>query len=328
MRIRATNVFVALVVMLAACDAEDDDAVRAGTPTNVTLVPATTATSTTTSTTSTTLAAEPEIVVPAGILAAVPYQNRLDVPKGIFQLKLYNGTDELLPVVGVQLVWDGLTTPVSDRVNNLAGGDRVDYPVQLATATCAGDGSVADMPDLKDAVARVLLSDGREMRVPVYDVHHFARKLYLQDCERQLIASQVQIEWVDLHQTIFEGRPVTEGKLHLTRLSGTGAVTVLLVSNTVLFTFTAPAPLRAESAVAVLPSGQQTGEARVRFIEGRCDAHAMAEASQPFEFGLLLDLGDGSERPYALPIPEPDQVPMRSALEAACEILGKTGALG
>ena len=64
----------------------------------------------------------------------MPFQNRLDVAEDIFQMKLYNGTDEALPVVGVQFVWEGMTTPVSDRANMLIAGDRLDYPVSLAPA--------------------------------------------------------------------------------------------------------------------------------------------------------------------------------------------------
>ena len=44
----------------------------------------------------------------------------------------------------------------------------------------------------------------------------------------------------------------------------------------------------------------------------------MAEASQPFAFASALDLGDGIQRSYALPIPLADQIPMRTRLEAAC----------
>jgi hypothetical protein len=264
-------------------------------------------------------------VIPPGILAAMPFQNRLDVAQGIFQMKLFNGTDETLPVVGVQLVWDGLTTPVSDRANVLIAGDRLDYPVQLAPATCAGDGTLADMPDPQRAHVRVLLADGSEVSAPVFDVLHFARKLYLQDCERQFIATQVAIEWIDLRAAVLDGRSVTEGSLRLTRLAGVGTVTIQLIRATIIFTFEAPAAV--EGVVAVLPAGTDSVDVPVRFLEGRCDAHASSEVSQPFEFSATLDLGDGLLRTFALPIPKGDQVAMRSRVEQGCEYLGLTGAL-
>lgn len=265
------------------------------------------------------------VEIPPGILAAMPFQNRLDVAKGIFQMKMYNGTDDNLPIVGVQFVWDGLTTPVSDRANMLLAGDRVDYPVTLAPATCAGDGTIDDMPDPNVAHVRVLLEDGTELQAPVFDVLHFARRLYLTDCERQFIGTQVAIEWADLHEAMLDGRPVTEGFLRLTRLQGEGEVTVALIRPTIIFRFeTLAGP---SDVVARLAAGTDAVDVPIRFIEGRCDAHASAEVSQPFQFVATLDLGDGVERSYALPIPIPDQKPMRARVEAGCEFLGLTGAL-
>ena len=285
------------------------------------------AASTSVAASTTTSVAEPEIVIPPGILAAMPFQNRLDVAKGIFQMKMYNGTDEALPIVGVQLVWAGMTTPVSDRANTLIAGDRLDYPVLLAPATCVGDGTVGDMPDLSEAYVRVLLADGRELQAPVFDVLHFARKLYLDDCERQFIATQVGIEWFDLHEMTLEGRPVTIGLLRLTRLAGEGTVTIESVRPTIIFTFNVLGAA-AGDVVAVLPEGADRLDVPVQFLEGRCDAHAASEVSQPFEFSATLDLGDGVQRTYPLPIPQGEQVAMRRRLDTACEYLGLTGALG
>jgi len=64
----------------------------------------------------------------------------------------------------------------------------------------------------------------------------------------------------------------------------------------------------------------------IRFTEGRCDAHAMSETSQPFLFQATLDLGDGVARSYAMPIPPDDRIPMRHRLEAACAVLDEDGA--
>lgn len=66
----------------------------------------------------------------------------------------------------------------------------------------------------------------------------------------------------------------------------------------------------------------------IRFGEGRCDAHARSESSQPFAFILILDLGDGVERAYILTPPIDEQVPMRKRLDAACDVLGTSGFAG
>jgi hypothetical protein len=269
---------------------------------------------------------EVEATIPTGELAAMPFQNRLDVAKGIFQVKLYNGTSESLAVVGVQFVWDGFTTPVAERRNDLVAGDRLDFPVPFVAATCSADGSLSSMPDLSGAFARVLLLDGRELTAPVYDVKHFARRLYLEDCQRQRIESLVGIEWTDLHEVMVAGRPVTEGILRLTRRAAVDAVTVAFVSNTINFTFLAPDA--ADGPIAVLDKGVTSVSVPIRFIEGRCDAHALSESSQPFKFVAQIDLGDGIERPFEVIPALEAQVPMRRRVETACEILGQTGFVG
>ena len=80
--------------------------------------------------------------------------------------------------------------------------------------------------------------------------------------------------------------------------------------------------------MATLPSDKSLVEVPIRFIEGRCDAHALSESSQPFKFYAVLDLGDGIERSLATLPAIVDQAPMRHRVETACEILGKNGFVG
>ncbi len=270
--------------------------------------------------------AETPITIPAGVLAAMPIQNRLDVAKGVFQVQLINGTPESLDVVAVQFVWDGLTTVVAERTNRLAAGDRIDFPVPLAPANCSGDGTEASMPDPQSAIVKVTLRGNRVIDVPVFDVKHFARKLYLKDCERQHIGEEVGIQFADLHEVIVEGRPVTEGVLRLARRQSSNKVEVTFVSNTINFTFVPIAGT--QGPVAILPADQAMVEVPVRFIEGRCDAHALSESSQPFNFYAVVSLGDGIERSFAAVPAVADQIPMRQRAEAACEYLDKNGFAG
>lgn len=256
----------------------------------------------------------------------MPIQNRLDVAKGIFQVQLINGTTESLEVVAVQFVWDGLTTAVANRTNRLLAGDRVDYPVPLAPAICLGDGTQASMPNPQTAIVKVTLVDDRVIDVPVFDVKHFARKLYLKDCERQHILRQVDVQFAELHEVTLEGRPVTEGVLRLTRRQSPNKVVVTFVSNTINFTFVPMAG--SQDPVATLSADQAMVEVPIRFIEGRCDAHALSESSQPFNFYALLLLGDGTERSFATVPAVADQIPMRKRVETACEFLGKVGFAG
>lgn len=284
-------------------------------------------TTTTITTTSSTTTTEPEIVIPDGILAAMPTQNRVDPAKGQFQLKIINRTDERFTVVGVQFVWEGYTTALTERSDIVVSGQRIDLPVKFPGADCVGDGTRATMPDIASATARLVLDDGTERSIPVYDVDHLARRLYLEDCERQLIESLVAVEWVDLHTADLDGRPVTEGALRLTRRASSATVSVLSVSNNVLFAFEA-ADVPLGGPVVSLMEGADEASAPIRFVESRCDPHAISEASQPFKFIAQVDLGGGDVRPYIVVPPLEAQVPMRETMEAACVELGEMEFLG
>ena len=241
-------------------------------------------------------------MIPDGLLVAMPTQNRVDSAKGQFQVKIINGSDERFTVVGVQFVWDGYTTPVTERHDIVVSGQRIDFPVKFPGATCVGDRTLASMPDLASATVRLILDDGSERIVPVFDVDHTARRLYLEDCERQMIDSMVAIEWVDLHAVEFEGRPVTEGVLAADAASLDCDGERDEVSNNVLFVFVAPdAP--PDGPIVTLDAGDDEGSALIRFVESRCDPHAISEASQPFKFVAQVDLGGGEVHPYIVPVP-------------------------
>ncbi len=306
-------VLSAVVVLSAACAAPDGrDA-------------ATTVAATASSAASTTVV-EPVVTVPTGVLAAVPFQNRLDVAQNIFQLKLYNGTHRDLDIVTIQLVWDGLTTEVADRQNPLIAGDRLDYPIPLAPARCVGDGRVTDMPDPGSGVARIGLSDGSTVDAPVYDTKHFARALYLQDCTRQRIERAVDIRWADLHEAELDPRPITEGVLRLTRRDGDGPIRVIGVLNTINYTVFAGDG--GTDVTGELAAGATSVDIPVRFQEGRCDAHALSESSQPFKFVVQLDMGDGEVSTLAVVPSTAEQPVMRERVERACDILGRIGFVG
>jgi hypothetical protein len=263
------------------------------------------------------------LTIPDTGLSAMPFQNRLDVAKNLFQVKLFNRTDAPVTVTAAQFMWVGLTSGVGERTNTVPPGGRTDFPVPLAPAVCHGDGDEATMPDLAEATVRLTLADGTHRDVDVYDVKHVARRLYLEDCERQRIAAQVAIEWADLREIDLDGRPVTEGVLRVARRESTSSVTVLFVSNTINFSVEWPGRDDAEP-IAVLEEGASSVETPVRIVEGRCDAHALSESSQPFAFAVIVDLGDGVERSYVVTPPVEEQVPMKQRVERACEILGKT----
>lgn len=266
------------------------------------------------------------VTVPAGIVSAELFQYRIDWAQGVVQARIRNDTDHQFKVVGVQFVWQGLTTPVSVRADTVVPKQLIDFPVTLVAAQCAGDGTAADMPSLSTAVVHLQLDDGSEIDAPVTDPKGVAAGIYLRDCERQMIDRMVTIEWADLHEAPLEGRPVTEGVLRLRRGEGTGTVTVQAVSNTILYRVEPLAGV--DTPIAVLDAEVSSVDVPVRFVENRCDAHARAESSQSFRFFADIDLGDGVVRSYEI-LPSPDdQVAMRARLEAGCAVISDAGFLG
>jgi hypothetical protein len=317
------------VLTLGACG--DDAGDRTATSGATSASPATpTATATTPTATATTPAAtepaptstEPEIELPPGVLLAVPTQNREDPAKNQFQVQIHNGTRDRYDLAGVQFRWAGYETPMTERDSIIVGGQIIDFPVPFPGATCVGDGLIGTMPSVDGARVILLLDDGSEVEVPVIDQWHLARKLYLEDCEKQMIESQVTIEWVDLHEEEFEGRPVTAGSLRLTRRNGTGEFVVLSVSNTIPYEFAA-VDTAIDEPVAVLGADTDEVSVPVRFLESRCDPHALAEVKQPTKFISQVQLGDGSVHPYII-YPEREYwVEMRLTADEACVILGE-----
>ena len=183
------------------------------------------------------------------------------------------------------------------------------------------------MPSLDQARAVLVLDSGDSVEVPIVDKWHVARKLYEEDCEKQMIESLVAIEWVDLHEDEFEGRPVTAGSLQLTRREGEGEIVILSVSNTIPFVFMAIDTPVGEPVVSL---GAEASEASapIRFVESRCDPHALAEIKQPTKFIAQVQLGDGSIHPYIV-YPEREMwTPMRLTADKACVQLGKVEFLG
>ena len=334
-----------MTITFAAC-ADDSPAPRAQTLATVSTVaspPATVVTTTTTlqPTTSTNAPAttppatappvptttEPKIEIPLGVLVAVPTQNREDPAKNQFQIQIHNGTHDRYDIDGVQFEWAGYTTPMTPRDSVFVGGQVIDYPVPFPGATCVGDGTRATMPSLDNAKVVLLLDSGETVDVPVVDKWHLARKLYENDCEKQMIDAQVTIEWVDLHEGEFEGRPVTVGELRLMRKAGEGEYTILEVSNTVPFAFDAINSDPGEPVVTLAADADQVS-VPVQFIESRCDPHALAEIKQPTKFVAQVLLGDGSEHPYIIYPERSYWTPMRLTADKACFQLGKVVFLG
>lgn len=281
----------------------------------------------TTSVARTTTTTEPRPEVPEGVFVATITQNRPDVSANRFQIKLVNGTDTRYRVAAVQLMWDGITTErvVRDPMTVLVSGQRVDIPVPFPGATCAGDGTRATMPPFDAARVVLQLDDGSTLDVPVVDEWFVARRLYEEDCERQLIESLVAIEWVGLAEAEYEGRPVSVADLRMTRRAGVGEFVVTEISNTIPYVVD---PVGSRRPVLTLEAEAASASAPVRFLESRCDPHALAEITQPTKFVAQVQFPDGTVHPFIV-FPEREDWPvMRETADRACVQLGLVVQLG
>ncbi|MEO6570428.1 MAG: hypothetical protein ABIO83_02665, partial [Ilumatobacteraceae bacterium] len=154
-----------------------------------------------------------------------------------------------------------------------------------------------------------------------------AEGLYRDDCERQSIDRLVQLEWTDLHEETFERRPVTVGALSMTRRDGVGEYAILSVSNTIPFVFQA-VDGAVDGAVVTLPDTAETASADVRFLESRCDFHALGEIKQPTKFVAQLRFPDGTVHPYIIYPDRSQWSPMMQTAYDACVVLGEVVSLG
>lgn len=318
-----------------AADTPDGPAIAATTspaaPPAAATASSTTTVATTTSATDTSAAAttttEAPVPIPVGQLVAVPQQNREDPAKQQFQVQVVNGTQDRFTVTSVQFVWQGFTSPVTTRDSIVVRGQVIDFPVPFPGATCTGDGTLDTMPTLDDAVVLLGIDDGSVREVPVVDRWHLARRLYLEDCQRQFIDRMVTIEWVGLHEEPYEGRPVTVGELRLTRGASTDEISIASVSGTIPYGFEAIDSDPGE-IVITLGAADRQASVPVRFVESRCDPHALAEVKQPHKFVAQVDLGDGVLVPYIVVPPVDMFVPMRLTADEACVITGQVVFVG
>ncbi len=316
LRKSSVQILIIVVGLTAACSDQGSPTAETG-PTS----PGPNTVDTTTTTT------EPKVEVPTGILAVVPTQNREDPSKNQFQVQMINQTRDRFDVIGVQFVWDGFTTSPTTRDSIIVGGQTIDFPVPFPGAACVGDGTIDTMPDAATAIVKLTLEDGTVREVPVFDVWHLARKLYLDDCEKQMIDALVTIEWSDLHEEDFDGRPVTAGSLRLTRRRSTETIRITAVSNTIPHEFDAVNGLL-NGSIIELPAGESTTEAPIRILESRCDPHALAEVKQPYKFIAQVDIGDGVLRSYIIYPPREMWIPMRLTADAACVATGQVVFVG
>ncbi len=260
-------------------------------------------------------------------LTVDPLQYRDDVSANRLQLQVTNGLDEQLPLAGVQLQWVGLSSPETALDAVVGVGQRVDLPVELGVARCQIDGTAIGRPPATDDAAVVFtLTDGTTRSADVVDADGTLEALFTSDCRSAMVAEQITLEFVDVQQSRLDDRPVSTATLQLSRRAAVGRVTVVSTGNTIPFTLAFPGHAAAEPLVA-LTTDSSSSEVPVQFLEGRCDAHAVAESKQSFRFAMQVRLGEELVVPYVVEPPKSVQLEMLATVAAGCAALGLDGTL-
>ena len=259
-------------------------------------------------------------------LTATLLQYRDDIVANRLQLQITNGDDDPVDVAAVQFEWTGMDSEITDIELTIGQGQRVDLPVALQAPRCDIAGLVVQpAPAFDDASVTLTLVDGTTRTAFVSDPKGTALGIYAAGCEREMIEQQVSIDFDQLHEERVDGRPLTVGVLSVRRGLAIGSVSVLSVADTIVFRPSFPGRA-ASSPLLLLPADQDATEAIIRFDEGRCDAHAVAEAKQAFRFVVQVDLGDGVARSYvALPDPTLQEAMLATVAEGCAALALDSG---
>jgi hypothetical protein len=321
-QIRTTAALLALVCA-AGCGSEPSRQSQTSSTTRPLAVSPAKAEPATTATADASTVSTPAVTVPSGaVIAAVPLQYRDDVSAQRFQVEIINRTDQALAVTSLRFEWEGLTTDTAPRELTIGSGQTVDLPLPLEPASCIDTAQPESMPDLSSAVAVLGLASGGEQRVPVYDRDGVMSRLYRSSCRQQWVDQQLIVEWTSFAIAEHEGRPVVSAALRIERRAFTGDIRVSAVGGTI--------PFNPEFDSGALPimlgAGAANSSTPMRFTEARCDAHAVAEAKQPFNFLVELEL-DGKPYPTVVLTPDDSHQLMFDTALSACQILGEDGAL-
>lgn len=255
-----------------------------------------------------------------------PLQYRDDIAANRLQLQVTNGLPRQLSLASVQLRWTGMDSALTDLSALLGIGQRVDLPVALSAPRCTIDGTaIGAPPPTTDAEVAFTLVDGTIEVAEVIDVKGTLSAIHAAGCEREMIRQQISLEFVDFDIQPIDGREVTVAVLRMQRGASDRAAQVLSSGNTIPFNLVVGSDN--DQPLLALTADETSIETPVQFLEGRCDAHAVAEAKQPFRFVMQVQLGNEAPRPYVVKPPVEMHEQMLATAAAGCAVLGEDGSL-
>jgi hypothetical protein len=251
-------------------------------------------------------------------LAGSIQQYREDEVNGVLQVALTNNGPSPVRIQRVELDWPGFAEPpAADPAYRIGPGLTADLPLPLAAADCSAVPNPQLSGPATPAIARVEVDGGGLVRVPL-PASGALERVFTTDCRRQHTAAQVDLAFgSDWARAGAGAGAVLTGTLDVTRREAVGEVGVVSVDGSVLLGLAlvgTPGP-----GSATLAPGQASTRLPVEVRSTlRCDGHSLGESKQTYVFDVVVDLGDGEARPYALTPDPAARALMQSVIEDAC----------
>jgi hypothetical protein len=212
-------------------------------------------------------------------IAATLQQWREDEVKGAFQVKIHNGSNDVLTVDTLRVDWDGFASAASSApaYRVLAGG-RVDLAVPTVAARCSNPPSFHETFPDGPAVAVV----NGNYNIPITDSEGVLDRMYASSCRQQAVAARVDLRFGDSWQPTEEDEPPALLGTIVVEPTADSTVAISGISGSVLLSLEPATDLSIVDGALPVIVGR----------EGRCDAHALGESKKTYVFQVSLQVDD------------------------------------
>jgi hypothetical protein len=245
-------------------------------------------------------------------LTAEIRQSRSDWGVRRVQVRVRNGSGAPVDVTTATLTTSVVVGPVTSdpaRGRPVPPGRYRDFPVDLGPPVCPeGDAPSAEVV--------VRTADGGEVRLTPEDPQGHLARVNAEDCAAQRVLAALRLELApDVAAEQRDGRLVGALTLTATPTDPDVEVAVTRVDGTVLLS-PLGAPSWTPAELAALSDRPAT--ARLAFLPGRCDPHAVAEDKRGTVLPVHVDLDGVPQPPVYLPAPDRLRGRIHDHLAAAC----------
>ncbi len=246
-------------------------------------------------------------------------QYREDEVNGVLQVALTNSGPSPVVIERVELDWPGFAEPpAADPAYRLDPGLTADLPRVLGGRGLLGLRRPAGAGPDDPAVARVRGRRRRGDRVPL-PASAALERIFTTDCRRQHTAAQVGLafgpEWVRTGAGLRLGAHGQPGR-YPPRRGRRGRRGLRRRQRAAL---RLPSPARPGPGGARCPTAQAAARLPVEVRSTlRCDGHSLGESKKTYVFDVVVDIGDGEDRPYALTPDAAARALMQTLIKDAC----------